>query len=337
MVDRQNYESEEERDDPQLEDVEDQDVETDGEDVGDDSGGSDDAEIEARARAQGWVPEDEWDADRAEREGRRRPKQFVTAREYLNRADSSMPLLRDQVRKLTDQVVEQKQLLTNMTDFISQQRAANEKAVAAAFERGIATAREEQRKAVEEGDLEAFDKAQKKIDTLEQQREQRRREVEQAQQQEQPQQQDTQQRPQTQPQPNPAIKAWIAQNPWFETDVVLHRAARDEDDILLAEQPDLPIADRLDEVKARVQRRYPERFPGARQPKPGQQRRIGPASVATPSGARPGVRSGGSVETQFAALPAEAKASYERYRQQFKAASGVDYTKEEYLKDYHSV
>ena len=59
-----------------------------------------DAEYERQARAQGWVPEDEWDDDRAEREGKRKPYKFLTPKEYLAKIDNSAPILRERLRRM---------------------------------------------------------------------------------------------------------------------------------------------------------------------------------------------------------------------------------------------
>ena len=53
-----------------------------------------DPQVEVRARNMGWVPEAEWDEERATREGKRKPKVFKTATEYVADNEASLPMLR---------------------------------------------------------------------------------------------------------------------------------------------------------------------------------------------------------------------------------------------------
>lgn len=280
-----------------------------------------DAEIEARARAQGWVPADEWDDAKAEREGRRRPRSFVTAREWVNNAENSMPLMRKTLRELSDKVTSQNRLLEDTHSFIREQRTASEQARLRAYERGKAEAKAEMRKAAEEGDIAAHDKAQGRYEAiLEAERApapavvQRPREPE-------------------APRPNPETQQWVRDNPWFQADDRLKAAMIAEDSALVASRPDMDEYERLEMAASAVKRRYADVFDQMNGGPRAAARTVRPAAVSTPSGVR-GNNSSTSVEARFARLPAEAKAAYDNYAKMFKTHNGTEYSKADYLKDY---
>lgn len=270
-----------------------------------------DAQIEAEARANGWVPESEWDAARAEREGRRRPAVFKSAADYLADVRGNMSRMRHHNESLSSEVVGLKKKVDEMHDILLSQRTMGQEAVKRAREQAYAQAREDMRKAVEVGDIDAYKEAETRADTM-------AREVQQTQQP--PAQQ--QQRPAA---PDPAIMAWVQANPWFNSNATLNSAMVNEDSMLAQQFPDMDTASRLEQAAERVKRRYSEFFP-AHVP---QTKRQGAVTAPTNGRTAPA----GSVDARFSALPKDARDTYERFRKQF-AEKGITFTKEEYLSDY---
>ena len=272
-----------------------------------------DAQIEAEARANGWVPESEWDAARAEREGRRRPAVFKSAADYLADVRGNMSRMRHHNESLSSEVVGLKKKVDEMHDILLSQRSMGQEAVKRAREQAYTQAREDMRKAAETGDVDAYKEAEQRADTVA--RETQQAEVR-------PAQAAQQQRPAA---PDPAIMAWVNANPWFNSNATLNSAMVNEDSMLAQQFPDMDTASRLEQAAERVKRRYSEFFP-AHVP---QTKRQGAVTAPTNGRTAPA----GSVDARFNALPKDVRDTYERFRKQF-AEKGVAFTKEEYLSDY---
>lgn len=120
------------------------------------------------------------------------------------------------------------------------------------------------------------------------------------------------------PEADPAIAAWVDQNPWFNTDRKLNHVAISLEAALMAEKPYLSTADRLREVREEVERRFPEKFTNAARAAPAAAARPGPQGVRPPAK---------KAKTE-ADLPPEARATMERLVRQKVL------TKEQYLKDF---
>lgn len=270
-----------------------------------------DAQIEAEARANGWVPESEWDAARAEREGRRRPTVFKSAADYLADVRGNMSRMRHHNESLSTEVVGLKKKVDEMHDILLSQRTMNQEAVKRAREQAYAQAREDMRKAAEVGDVDAYKEAETRADTVARETQQQQAPAAQ------------QQRPPAAA--DPAIMAWVNANPWFNSNPTLNSAMINEDSMLAQQFPDMDTATRLDQAAERVKRRYSEFFP-AHVPQPKRQ-----GAVTSPTNGR--TAPAGSVDSRFNALPKDARDTYERFRKQF-AEKGVTFTKQEYLDDY---
>jgi hypothetical protein len=298
--------------------LEEQDVPLPGdeEDVDEEHGqGGEDAEIEAQARAQGWVPESEWDAERAERSGRRKPKSFLTAREFLEQTENSAPMMRAQLRKLTEKTVESERKLSEMHQILLDQKRMAGEATKRAVENAIAAERQKMRQAVEEGDTAKFDEAEARVNQLQQQRQQQERAPE-----------PRQEAPQ-QPEINPETQRWVGQNPWFLNNPTLKQAMILEHNRVLGENPGIDQWDSLEDAAAMVKRRYPEFFTPAQQPRKGAQ------AVSQSTGNRPARPTGAS---KIAQIPKADQEVYYRQKKMFKE-QGHDFTEEEFLREYNGL
>ncbi len=296
--------------------VEDQDVILPGDEdeTVEEQSSDEDRDIEAQARAQGWFPESEWDAERAERSGRRKPKAFLTAREFLAQTDDSAPMMRAQLRKLTEKVVDSERKVTDMHQILMDQKRMSAEATKRAYERGIAEARAEMKQAVEEGDVAKFEAAETRVNQL---REQQHR---------QPQapEPERQQQPKA-ADPHPDSARWVQNNPWFLNNPTLNQAMINEHNMVLKENPDADQWDSLEDAAAMVKRRYPEFFRNSQAPRKGAQ------SVSQPTGNRPPRSTGAS---KIAQLPKEDQAIYHRQKKMFED-QGHKFSEEEFLKEYN--
>lgn len=274
------------------------------------------AEYERQARAQGWVPEDEWDDDRAEREGKRKPYKFLTPKEYLAKIDNSAPILRERLRRMEEKLTGTQSKLDDMHQILSDQRRMSADAIKRAFEQGLAKAREEKMRAVEEGDKDAYQQAEAK------ERDLLARQAQQAQAPEPAREEAPPAR-----KPSPETQRWIASNPWFLKNPTLHDAMVNEHNMLIAQHPDQDQAELLEPAAVQIRRRYPEFF---REEVPPQQRR---ASVSEPTGYRPPAS---KTAKRVADLPKEDQDAYNRFKKMIEAKGGK-YTEAEFLEEYHAM
>jgi hypothetical protein len=116
--------------------------------------------------------------------------------------------------------------------------------------------------------------------------------------------------------PDPAVAAWLNDNPWFHSDKKLHRAAVAAEASIMEEKPYLTTAERLKEVRAEMVQQFPKKFEN--------EARHQPPAVIRPGPQASKLKSKAKTEAD---LPAGARAAMERFVKQ-----GV-LTKDQYLKD----
>lgn len=257
-----------------------------------------DEEIDARARSMGWVPEAEWDDRRAEIEGRRKPRTFVTARQWLEKMEVSGPLLRSAVRRLEQELRESRKQGDEMYAILQDQRKSHVEALERARADERAKLEQERRQAIAEGDVEAFDKADAALKEHEQKRPN-------------PQQED------------PEIVAFKdANKTWFTVDPRLTNNMIDEFGEVKSEMPGASMREQLAEAKRRIMNRFPEKFG------------INPRREAARRGPTPptGGADQGSVDRKFAALTPDEKEMWNRTRKLVEGRGGT-ITKAEWLKE----
>ena len=137
------------------------------------------SEIEAEARRMGWVPEEDF----------RGNKDFwKSAEEYVEAGKTELPILRERYKELDKKYASLEATIKDLPGKMAKMEKQ-------AFERATKELKEKQRLAVEEGDVEAFDAADKQLETLQ-------KEVSEVE----------------KPEIEPITNKWITQNPWYNTD-----------------------------------------------------------------------------------------------------------------------
>lgn len=286
-----------------------------------DDGAEDQRVTERRARAQGWVPQDQFRGDATK---------WVDAETFLEKGYGNNDILRERIDRLADKLSERDgqigELNTRVAESGQVLRSLNDRFINAdrnAYDRAKADIRAEMRRASEEADPEAHDRAQAKLDALEAAPPK-------------PAVAPTPARPAAPaaPQLDAVTTAWRDENmSWWQDDelssvaIATHRR-------LLASNPyyNTEAGQRAgyDAAKAEVMRRYPERFENARRSAPGA------GGARQPSGDRGNGRSNGNGRS-FANLPAAAKAEFQRTRTAMgpDKKTGKPYFTEEMFLDHY--
>lgn len=260
--------------------------------------------VEKEARDLGWSPEDEWRGD---------PNKWAPASVYLDRMAGNRRFMdqqfekmerayRETIAKLEGTIKEQGEVLGDLSE-----RFTN--ADKAAFARGLKAARDEMAAAVAEGDTERYRAAEQRYDDL-----QERGPPEPKKKEPPPEERQDEQQPTI----DPAVIAWVQQNPWYERDRFLRDVAVAASNRIAAEEPELTIAENLEKVSAEIRRRFPERFEN--------ERRRAPSAVNGKTGERAPRNKG---KRTYANLPKEAKAACDKY---VRTIPG--FTKEQYIETY---
>lgn len=241
--------------------------------------------FEAEAKAEGWVPQEQFKGDSSK---------WVDAETFVKRGEEILPIVNAKNRKLTETVEELRKTVDDLKLGNSQFREFHEKTVAKERqERDAAIAQLEavRKKAVTDGDGETFDRAEKRIQELRAQP--------------------------VKAELSPAQRAWLAENPWYQSDKKLRALADAMSDDLAAERPDLVgRKEFLDELTKRVKEEMPHKFEN-----PNRQRSV--VENTPPSG------SGNGKAKTYESLPADAKAACDRF---VRTIPG--YTKEKYVAEY---
>lgn len=247
-----------------------------------------DADTEDRARRMGWRPKDEFEAS-----GRDASK-WVSAEEFIEAGERSLPILRERMRKV-DKALEESTKL--MRDLVKHQAKTTQQAI----DRAIADFQAEKRIAVTEGDADRVEALDKKIDAKKAEKD----EI------------PTASETKADPVPEVFVK-WGESNPWFFKDQELREEAEDQLDILNASRRTkaLSEAEKLRLVTQHVKGKFPAKF--------GNQRRQEPSSVegGTQSRGKPGGKTWND-------LPADVRGIAERL-----VATKVVASREAYLKSY---
>lgn len=277
------------------------------------------SEIEARARKQGWRPEEEWDEDRAARQGKSKPTKFFTAQEFLDRTEENLPILRERLRKNEKRGEDQDRTIKELRDMVFEQRNMNQQAVERARKAGRHELETELRSAAAEGDLDKHDEITKKISDLDE--ENRKAAAAEAE-------AEAKKTPAVDPktrQSAEVTKRWVEQNGWFREPAKAHLNAAmiHEHQKVKNREVDMDEWESLDEAKRIVMQRYPEEF--GKRPARGQFN-----SVETPNNRGQGAK---SVESRFQALSKGDQDIYGRHKAMFEK-QGAKYTKEEFLNEY---
>lgn len=281
--------------------------------------------IEAEAYRQGWRPADQFRGD---------PKDFVSAREFVDRGKSFAPFLKkdldkanntistleSQVRALRDELGEVKELAR---DFRDSAVTAEKRG----YDRAMAELRQKARDAVVSGDVAGYDAAQEEMADLEKERPVPKANGE------------ARQAADPPPAPknqnvDPVAVQFVEDNPWFRTDPVLQAAMNAEHIRLRAEMPGISLAENLERAKETIMARFPQKFglpdEPRREPRPhNERRRNGVNEPSEPANNGPRRRTG--IDT--IADPAERAEARRQFERQKNAMPG--FTEEQYMRIYN--
>ena len=248
----------------------------------------------ARARRMGWIPKDEYGGD---------PDNWRSAKDFIERGENEMPILRERLRKQDGKIASQEAELVEVRDTIEQFKGWASQSDRRAYARAVKDLEAKQRAAVEVGDTEAFDEVGQEIKDLSK----------------------TFAAPAPRRQApgttteviEPEVTDWVdaPENNWFKTDEAMANFAIAYHGQLQKERPGLTLDENLKAVTAEVRKRFADKFENPRA-------RSG--SPVEGSGGKPG----GANGRGYSNLPAEAKEACDKFIKQGLV------TREEYLKDY---
>ena len=244
-----------------------------------------DPKIIARAEELGWRPKEEWTGDD---KNWIEPERFIERNERLkDRADG---IAKAEITRLNGQIAELKSTLEGFKEHYT-------KAEQTAYNRAIKDLKAQQRKAVEEGDTDAFDRVDAEIADL-------TKEVE-----------TKETAKKTKPEDDPEFRAWQDENSWYGEDIARTVFANQAAEVI-GSRPGAPTGRKFfDAVAEAVKAEYPEKFQNPRR-----------KNASTVEGAGEVIQKKGGKS--YADLPAEAKAACDNFVKQ-----GL-LTREEYVKDF---
>lgn len=208
-----------------------------------------DEQLEARARQMGWKPREEY---------RGPPSRWTDARTFIAHGLDTLPILRDNNKRMSEQMVRMQGELETMRNTVTEQKQAVQDAMTlartaneAGYNRALADLEEKQDQAVEAGDTVVFKQVKEQIKALETTR--------------------AAAPPPAPPPPPPAppgpaalapeIVQFQRDNKWFNTDPVLAQAMIGYHNQVIKESPAMALADQLDEALHRVKAKFPKDFP----------------------------------------------------------------------------
>lgn len=254
-------------------------------------------DIEARARAQGWVPRDQF---------RGPPDQWRDASAFVARGEEEMPILRERLRDTTrklseierdyQQRFERMERINAIT--LQRQREQLENAYLAA-----------QRTAVESGDVDRWGQ-------LEADKRAALRNHDESVAPPPPPQHTAPQANDLPPEVARTVDAWVQRNPWFNADQEMNAVATKAFGRIQAENPYGDLNDHLKETENYVRQRYADKFAAPKRT----------ASVESGNRQASAQRGKGA-----ASLPAEARSAGEKF-----VREGIFKDLNEYAKDYWS-
>lgn len=209
-------------------------------------------DIESRARAMGWRPQEEFNGD---------PNKWRSAEEFVAKGENDLPVLRENLRRTTDQLTQlQSRLAKQDQDFkstISRIERMSDAALQRQKETLEASYQAAMRNAAANGDVETYDRLdvnrRHAVSEFDTQLAEVRRPVET----EQP---ASQARPEPTADEQARIQGWINRNPWYKTDIELNHIATAYSSFLTQQNPSMGLDDNLKQTEAHMRKRYADRF-----------------------------------------------------------------------------
>lgn len=277
--------------------------------------------IEAEARANGWRPLAEY---------RGEPGRWVDAATFLERGNTFLPI----VRKQRDQAVAENAALrsemTALRDEVTATRADMQKLLdfsrrsdQAGYDRAVRDLKAQQREAVAAGDTTRFDEIEEQIDTMTEARREASAPLAPAAAPPAP-------TPRPAVAPNPAVEAFVAENPWFTSDRVLNQAMIAEHTAAMDEFPGVSPSEQLQIAKDAVMRRFPKKFGITEEPEnvaqPPAPRRPAAPMAPTPPAQRPVPRSRTGIDAiEDPEERKQARMGFDRAKRNMPDLSEADY------------
>lgn len=196
-----------------------------------------DRDFEAEAKADGWVPQDQYKGD---------PSKFISAEDFVKRGETITPILNARLKKEREKVSELERKFQEREGVFSEFQAFQEKALAKANqERASAIAELEatRAKAITDGDGQGFTQADAKLQKLREEEPEPKK---------------------AQPKESPEVSAWKSDNPWYGTDLELTDIADGLSNSVSRENPGLKGKAFLDKLTERVKAVMPKKFENPR-------------------------------------------------------------------------
>ena len=254
-----------------------------------------------KAKSMGWKEPREW-------KGNPPKNGFVRAKEYLERAETVIPIMRAENKKLKDELNEARADLKSFKEetgrtvakmaqmskvALDRQRTQLEDKYSAAIEAATEVGDKEQVRKLRQAEREDLKKFDEASEIKEEKAEEAKKDVNGALPQDV---QDT-------------IGAWIGENAWYTADPEMQAVANTYHGKLLKEKPGLSLSDNLEETRKYVAKRYPEKFAAAEEDEPEDDEK--PARASRVEG---GSRSGGNGgKSKYSQLPADAKSQCDKF------------------------
>jgi uncharacterized cupredoxin-like copper-binding protein len=252
------------------------------------------SDIETKARRLGWLPKEEFRGD---------PTRWKPADEYVEHGETIIPILKQNTETLHEKLSAQERQINEMRQVMIEMRDHTRRNTERMYAQARTDVEAEMRAAVETADTTRFDAAKARMKEIEAPPSY---------------QSNDRQAPAQAPYVDPVVQRWVADNSWFNNDIVLNGMAQGIHMQLCRDKPGLSLADNLAEVTREVQARFPEKF--------GNSRRSDAPAVSAPGGAPPARRTN---KRTFDDLPQDAKDAYTKFSKMMPG-----YSKEEYLKNY---
>lgn len=206
---------------------------------------------EEAAGRQGWRPLSDY---------RGKPGGWKSAKQFVTDGQSYLPFVQKELRetKLVNERMSQE--LDGLRTEVSNTRADmqklldfSRKASQAGYDKAIKDLEAQRRDAVAQGDVTTYDQIGEQIEEMGQAREDAIAEPE-------PPKPVVRRQPAEPKGVDPAVVAFVEDNPWFNTDRVLNAAMIEEHKAVIKESPAMSLADQLDAAKERVMEQFPKKF-----------------------------------------------------------------------------
>ena len=184
--------------------------------------------IEIQAKAMGWVPQDDFRGD---------PEMWKDAESFVKDGYEILPILRERTRKMASNMDITVQELAKTKELLKTLTGHHKRTEQMAYDRALKTIKEDQRKAVENQDIETYDKLGKALEDLEKPAE-----------------------PEANPNIDPGFIAWKDENPWYNDKVDMAMYADSIAAYVEKQNPNLKGKPFFDKVTEEVKARFPDAF-----------------------------------------------------------------------------